>query len=256
MTGKADIIADIQDRIERGRRELGRQDANGADDDDALRPGDRVPTIRQLAAQYGVTPRTAHEAWRVLQARGLVVKLPGRGTIVNPAPWSLTPERRFEQQRAGLGPLAVGEHVRMIGAEWVGGKDGCDSETRKALAALDLPPNASTLRREVTTSQNDRPISRTVTWLPRRVVRLIPRLGHDEAVMIEGTVTALENAGVRCRRPQSHVEARFANERESELLGVSTRDPVLAFVSLTVDHRNRPVEYLSMAYRAGVGLSL
>ncbi|MFG1694403.1 GntR family transcriptional regulator [Nonomuraea sp. NPDC049309] len=56
-------------------------------DSGALRPGDRVPSIRQAAAQWGVATATAAKALDTLRRRGRVVAVPRVGTVVaEPAP--------------------------------------------------------------------------------------------------------------------------------------------------------------------------
>jgi DNA-binding LacI/PurR family transcriptional regulator len=49
----------------------------------ALQPGDRLPTNKELAVQFGVTVQTAHNAAALLCARGLIERIPGRGTFVS-----------------------------------------------------------------------------------------------------------------------------------------------------------------------------
>jgi 2-aminoadipate transaminase len=48
----------------------------------ALPPGDRLPTVRQLAADLGLTRLTVHSAYAELQAQGLIESFVGRGTFV------------------------------------------------------------------------------------------------------------------------------------------------------------------------------
>lgn len=45
--------------------------------------GDRLPTTQELATQFGVTIRTAQQAAAVLNGRGLIERIPGRGTFVS-----------------------------------------------------------------------------------------------------------------------------------------------------------------------------
>jgi DNA-binding transcriptional MocR family regulator len=47
-----------------------------------LPPGSRLPPVRKLAAEYGLTRLTAHSAYEELQAQGLVEAHVGRGTFV------------------------------------------------------------------------------------------------------------------------------------------------------------------------------
>ena len=48
----------------------------------ALPPGARLPTVRELARQLGVTRLTVHSAYSELQAGGWVEATVGRGTFV------------------------------------------------------------------------------------------------------------------------------------------------------------------------------
>ncbi|MDA2811623.1 TetR/AcrR family transcriptional regulator C-terminal domain-containing protein [Nocardiopsis sp. RSe5-2] len=51
----------------------------------ALRPGDRVPSTRQITRDWGVAMATATKALTALRQEGLVHAVPGRGTVVSPA---------------------------------------------------------------------------------------------------------------------------------------------------------------------------
>ncbi len=48
----------------------------------AVKPGDPLPRVRQLAADLGVNLNTVARAYRALEARGLVSTVRGRGTVV------------------------------------------------------------------------------------------------------------------------------------------------------------------------------
>ncbi len=52
----------------------------------ALRPGDRLPSVRRLAAELGVSPTTAAAAIRRLRERGLVVARERSGVVVSRRP--------------------------------------------------------------------------------------------------------------------------------------------------------------------------
>ena len=51
-----------------------------------LRPGDRLPSERDLATRLGVSRASLRDAMHELEARHLVERRPGRGTTVLPAP--------------------------------------------------------------------------------------------------------------------------------------------------------------------------
>ena len=47
-----------------------------------LRPGDVLPSVRQLAADLGINPNTVKQAYRELEREGLVLVRRGHGTFV------------------------------------------------------------------------------------------------------------------------------------------------------------------------------
>jgi DNA-binding transcriptional regulator YhcF (GntR family) len=76
------IADEIRDRVARGE----------------LRPGDRVPSTRQITQQWGVAMATATKVIATLQAEGVVDTRPGAGTVV--------------RQRAGGPPSAGARKAR------------------------------------------------------------------------------------------------------------------------------------------------
>src|SRR2546430_1262125 len=47
-----------------------------------LKPGDKLPTVKEVAAQVAINPNTVLRAYRDLEHDGLVVSRPGLGTFV------------------------------------------------------------------------------------------------------------------------------------------------------------------------------
>ena len=48
----------------------------------ALRPGDKLPSVRELAGQLAINPNTIQRAYRELEAEGCIVSVPGKGSFV------------------------------------------------------------------------------------------------------------------------------------------------------------------------------
>ncbi|MGH3763163.1 GntR family transcriptional regulator [Actinophytocola sp.] len=88
-----------------------------------LRPGDRLPTAKEVVDQLAINPNTVLKAYRELEREGLVAGRPGLGTFV---------------QRS-LGGASVTEHARLreLLADWVrdARKAGLDAEDVEALFA-------------------------------------------------------------------------------------------------------------------------
>jgi GntR family transcriptional regulator len=47
-----------------------------------LKPGDQLPTVREVVAQIAINPNTVFKAYRELEHEGLVESRPGLGTFV------------------------------------------------------------------------------------------------------------------------------------------------------------------------------
>lgn len=60
----------------------------------ALKSGDQMPTVRELAAQLVVNPNTIARAYRELEQAGLLESTVGRGTFVKFSPPKLFREER------------------------------------------------------------------------------------------------------------------------------------------------------------------
>ena len=51
-----------------------------------LSPGDRLPSVRELATQLTINPNTIQRAYRELELQGWVASVPGKGNFVNGVP--------------------------------------------------------------------------------------------------------------------------------------------------------------------------
>jgi GntR family transcriptional regulator len=82
-----------------------------------LRPGDQLPTVRDVVQQIGINPNTVHRAYRDLEAQGLTEGRPGSGTFIRRV-LSEVPQEQAALQRqlakwiraareAGLGDEAI-----------------------------------------------------------------------------------------------------------------------------------------------------
>lgn len=47
-----------------------------------LQPGDKLPSVRELAAKLSINPNTIQRAYRELELRGIIQTLPGKGCFV------------------------------------------------------------------------------------------------------------------------------------------------------------------------------
>ncbi len=46
-----------------------------------LKPGDKLPSVRELASQLAINPNTIQRAYRELEAQGYIYSIPGKGSF-------------------------------------------------------------------------------------------------------------------------------------------------------------------------------
>ena len=94
----------------------------------ALRPEDPLPSVRELASELVINPRTVSQAYQELEREGVVYVRRGQGTFVAPV---VHPDRReritvaravarralLDARRSGLGADELVETIRELAAE-------------------------------------------------------------------------------------------------------------------------------------------
>ena len=48
----------------------------------AITPGEKLPSVRNLAKELGINPNTIQKAYNILESDGVILTLPGRGSVV------------------------------------------------------------------------------------------------------------------------------------------------------------------------------
>lgn len=93
-----------------------------------LQPDDPLPSVRELASELVVNPRTVSQAYKELEREGLVYVRRGKGTFVAPDARPDRDERRalgrevakralLEARRNGLGAEELVNFIREVAAE-------------------------------------------------------------------------------------------------------------------------------------------
>lgn len=97
-----------------------------------LQPGDRLPSVREMAQQQLINPNTVAKAYKGLESQGVISTIMGRGTFVAENDDDLGPDRQqvkqFTRQLNDL--LTEGMYIGLkkqeiinLIDEWYGGKN-------------------------------------------------------------------------------------------------------------------------------------
>lgn len=195
--------------------------------DGRMTEGEKLPAIADVAEQWGVAVATASKAISQLQVEGYVRTSP-RGTFVeSPARTASAPrDRLLRVRRTGMDHSA---------SEWV--------QTLKASVETAPPyvadlfgeePGFQVVRRESVTVRGKRPAALSVTWHPAKYAELVPSLlqeGRHSSGTEGALIKQIEDAtGQRITSIRDDIEAREADPREANHLGVRVGAPVLCVV--------------------------
>lgn len=91
-----------------------------------LKPGDQIPTAREVVAKLAINPNTVLKAYRELERDGLVASRPGQGTFVSKAAQAM--------------PVTAHAALRRSLERWVQSarEAGLDPESIRAIVATTL----------------------------------------------------------------------------------------------------------------------
>lgn len=84
-----------------------------------LQPEDRLPSVRELAAQLAINPNTIQRAYRELESEGWIATVPGKGCFVcrrepdnDSDQWKDFDQAAAQLLAAGLTPEALIRHIQ------------------------------------------------------------------------------------------------------------------------------------------------
>jgi DNA-binding GntR family transcriptional regulator len=202
-----------------------------------LQPGDRTPSVRVLARDFGVSPATASKALNQLSALGLVDARPGVGMIVlqHRPSQLLVGDRLATAQRTGI-MNRPGEYAKRVTAE----EEDADARVR---AGLSIDVARAFCRRRIRYDASDRPIEHSATWLPIDVAARLPRV-HDLAAIQEGTLAYVQKATRRTiTSTHEDIYAREADDLDTGYGIAAPGRPVLVVEFVAYDAKERPLTF-------------
>lgn len=72
-----------------------------------LKPGEKLPSVRELASQLMMNPNTVSKAYKVLEAQDVILTVKGKGTFVKAVDEEFRDERQIQKLKTELENLVV-----------------------------------------------------------------------------------------------------------------------------------------------------
>jgi DNA-binding GntR family transcriptional regulator len=216
-TGYSEIAEHYRNEIRRG----------------ALRPGDHMPTMRDVMELWGVSMMTASSAYRVLKREGLTRASTGAGTVVAEQGSDNTASRVTTYAATGRA-LAQDETSQIIEVSTVGADETVASR-------LEVEPGSPVHVRRRLVSRRGMPIHLSSSYYPTFVIDVTPEL--LEMVSTGGSrELAAKRLGVAQGHALEEVTARLATDPEKEALGLTGSTIVIQVVRTVTLTDGRVVE--------------
>jgi GntR family transcriptional regulator len=198
-----------------------------------FRPGDRLPTERQLSEATGASLAPVRAALRQLELAGYVIRTQGRGTFVaeRPVQYEL---RLMSSSTDSLRRAGVTFTVEVV-------DQSIAMPPAAAVERLNLDPEAAAFHLLRVVTVRDAPSILLESWVAEAYMG---DLVNDEIFDRGGSLYgALKKNGVEQRRAAGQVSIHNLLESEADLLGMAFGAPVLALTSVSFADDGAPIEW-------------
>lgn len=201
----------------------------------ALKPGDHVPSARQITRDWQVSIATATKVLAALRSEGLARGVVGVGTVVVGLPQVGPREHLAAMRRTGR-IYPDGQHAKIVAA-------GLNPAPPEVADALGVEVGASVIRRERVTYTGDTPVSASVSWFSGDLVEACPLLVVADRIPA-GTPGYIEaQTGRRVAAGRDRVAPANADAEQARKLGVPEGTAILACENWYTDAEGDVIEY-------------
>ncbi|MBT2491049.1 GntR family transcriptional regulator [Streptomyces sp. ISL-96] len=214
------IAAQIKGAIERGE----------------LQPGDRIPSVREIIRDEGVSVGTATRVAAVLRAEGYAETISGIGTVARmPSKITTGPDRLQLQRTTGSG-FRPGERVEIVSAELI----PAPAEVADALEVDEGSPVVQRRRRYL---DDEGVVALSTSWLPADLAQAAPEL-ISSGPLPKMTFGLIEDrTGRRATKRRDVVSVRAVPDDVAPLLEVEPGSPTLTMANYYWDQHGQITEY-------------
>lgn len=201
------------------------------------KPGDIIPSERELQEQFKVSRITIRQAINELVGEGYLSRKRGKGTIVIPhrIEETLSKIRSFTDEMISRG-LRPSTSMAQISIQ---------EAPKKVALALNIKEGDKVYRLKRVRCANDEPIVVFDTYLPNFL-----ELPLDDNLYYGSLYKLLEETnGIKITEAIEYIEATVADKEIANLLEMEVGCPVLKTVRTSFNERKKPIEYTECFYR-------
>ncbi|WP_010281137.1 GntR family transcriptional regulator [Bacillus timonensis] len=206
-----------------------------------LKHGDKLPSERDLAEQYGISRMTARHTLSVLEREGLVERRVGAGTFVsnNKIQMDFITFNSFTNDMLGKG-LTPSTQVLSMG----------HMEATPLLAEkLQIPMGMELFTVKRLRLVDDRPISIEESFIPEEYCSNI----KDYITNDISLYNILENEyGIKLVKAKEYMRVTYSEDHESKLLRIRSESPCIFREAVAFDRNNKEIEFSTSLTRSDI----
>jgi GntR family transcriptional regulator len=204
-----------------------------------LARGDLLPSEEALAKEYNMSRITVRQALSSLESDGLIVRKRGKGTFVSKKHTYLE-SPKFTGFIEDLISMGIRTKSKILDISMVEGPQNIQEH-------LELEVGTQLFRIEKIRLVEGSPFSYVLNYLPPDIGQKI----KTEDLIVKPLLMILEDdLGIKATEAVQSIEATIADTHVASLLGIRVGDPLLKGERTVFDVNHKPVEYVSVLYRA------
>ena len=208
-------------------------------EDGEFEVGQKLPSERNLAADYGISRLTARRAFEILKQEGYVRAYQGKGCFVAHSASRIydgTPVEGFNAAtiRRGMTPTS-----RVLSCSVV-------PANGEVASHLHIEKSEKTVRIRRLRLSNDIPVALDTAYLPYPLCEPLLDIDLEKQSLYSSLEMQLH---IRLAYANQTIRATLAKDNDLPLLGLTAPAPVLQLHRETYDSQGQVIEYLDAVYR-------
>lgn len=201
-----------------------------------LREGDRLPSERELAEEFGVQRGTVRCALEVLLHEGVIVKRPRQGYFAAPKRIEIN-LNNFRSIMKDVEMVGIYKKSIILNLEMI-------SMSKRLSEITELQEGTLCYQLLRLRYDSKRPISLEKSYI---IAEHVPEMRRED--LEHQTLGAfLKNRyGIHLASAHQHITQVYGGDMETELLRISRNEPLIRYEGLLYDRKDRLIEYFDNA---------
>lgn len=206
-----------------------------------LKHGDKLPSERELAEQYGISRMTARHTLSILEREGVVERRVGAGTFItnNKITMDFVTFNSFTKNMLNKG-LIPSTQILSIGK---------NEANAKLAQKLQIPLGELMIVIKRLRFVNETPIAIEESFIPEKLCPGLDRMIEENQSLYE----LLEKEfGIVLVKAKEYMQVTFSDESESKLLKIRSESPCIFQESVAFDRNNTEIEFSTSLTRSDI----